>query len=174
MGQHLARTDMARSIPCTMEDCPLCITNPGEGGGAKHQRSGALYCGVCLLCAAEHEEEEHEEIEHGERRPGEKFESLYWGESGFNGYTRTKSHISCIEKWDTNNAFAKHLAQHHPNNIGDMKAFCFRVVRAFKSPLLRQIWEAVKIYENKADIVMSSKSEWHQPAVDWLVVTREI
>ena len=66
------------------------------------------------------------------------------------------------------------MAEHHPNNIGDTKDFRFRVVRTFKSPLLRQIWEAVKIYENKADIVMSSKSEWHQPAVDRLVVTREI
>ena len=39
MKQHLVRTDMGRSIPCTMADCPICLTNPGEGGGAKHQRS---------------------------------------------------------------------------------------------------------------------------------------
>ena len=112
--------------------------------------------------------------EHGERRREKGLESSYWGESGFNGYTRINSHISCIEKGDTNNAFAKHLAEHHPNNIGDTKTFRFKVVRTFKSPLLRQIWEAVKIYGNKADIVMNSKSEWHQPALDRLVVTREI
>ena len=144
MRQHLVRTDMARSVPCTMEDCPLCITNPGEGGGAKHQKSGALYCGTCLLCAEEHEDEEHEEHEegehgeHGERRREKGLKSSYWGESGFNGYNRIISHISCIEKEDTDNAFAKHLAEHHSNNIGDTKAFRFKVVRTFKSPLLKR------------------------------------
>ena len=33
MKQHLVRTDMGRSIPCPDGDCPICLTNPGEGGG---------------------------------------------------------------------------------------------------------------------------------------------
>ena len=40
MKQHLVKTDMGRSVPCPMEDCLLCLTNPGEGGGARHQRAG--------------------------------------------------------------------------------------------------------------------------------------
>ena len=53
MKQHLVRTDMGRSIPCPGDNCPICLTNPGEGGGAKHHRSGALYSGSCLICPAE-------------------------------------------------------------------------------------------------------------------------
>ena len=29
------------------------LTNPGEGGGLRHHRSGALYTGTCLLCPTE-------------------------------------------------------------------------------------------------------------------------
>ena len=52
-------------------------------------------------------------------------------------------------------------------------AFMFKVARTFKSPLMRQIWEAVKIHGSKATIVLNSKSEWMQPAIDRIVVTRE-
>ena len=158
MKQHLVRTDMGRSIPCTMADCPICLTNPGEGGGAKHQRSGALYSGTCLICRAEH---------------GDDFEAIYWGESGDSGYVRIKEHCDCIERRDSNNAFSKHLEEHHPDRMGDMMAFQFKVARTFKSSLMRQIWEAVKIHGSKATIVLNSKAEWMQPAIDRIVVTRE-
>ena len=154
MKQHLVRTDMGRSAPCAMNDCPICLTNPGEGGGAKHHRSGALYSGTCMICKAVH---------------GEEFEALYWGESGDSGYVRTKSHLDSIEKRDINNAFAKHLAENHPERIGDKTAFRFRVARTFR----RQIFEAVRIHGCKANVVMNSKAEWMQPAIDRIVVTRE-
>ena len=51
--------------------------------------------------------------------------------------------------------------------------FKFRVARTFKSSLMRQIWEAVKIHGSKATIVLNSKAEWMQPAIDRIVVTRE-
>ena len=158
MKQHLVRTDMGRSIPCSMGDCPMCLTNPGEGGGAKHHRSGALYSGTCLICRAEH---------------GDDFEAIYWGESGDSGYVRIKEHCDCIERRDGNNAFAKHLEEHHPDRIGDKMAFQFKVARTFRSSLMRQIWEAVKIHGSKATIVLNSKAEWMQPAIDRIVVTRE-
>ena len=52
-------------------------------------------------------------------------------------------------------------------------AFKFRVARTFKSSLMRQIWEAVKIHGSEATIVLNSKAEWMQPAIDRIVVTRE-
>ena len=158
MKQHLVRTDMGRSIPCTMDDCPICLTNPGEGGGAKHHRSGALYSGTCLICQAEH---------------GDDFEAIYWGESGDSGYVRIKEHCECIQRRDAGNAFAKHLEDHHPERMGDTLAFRFKVARTFRSSLMRQIWEAVKIHGSKATIVLNSKAEWMQPAIDRIVVTRE-
>ena len=78
-----------------------------------------------------------------------------------------------IEKKDSTNAFAKHLEIYHPDQVGNKTAFEFRVIKTFKSPLMRQIYEAVKIHSSTADIVLNSKSEWHQPATDRVVVTRE-
>ena len=63
---------------------------------------------------------------------------------------------------------------HHPNRVGDTKAFRFSVARTFRSSLVRQIYEAVKIYGSQADIVLNSKSEWNQPAIDRIIVTREV
>ena len=54
-----------------------------------------------------------------------------------------------------------------------MKAFSFRVLRTFNKPLLRLIWEAVRIHGTDATFIMNSRAEWHQPAVDRVVVTRE-
>ena len=54
------------------------------------------------------------------------------------------------------------------------KAFRFSVARTFRSPLVRQIYEAVKIYGSQADIVLNNKSEWNQPAIDRIIVTREV
>ena len=160
--QQLMKTDMSRSAPCKMNDCLLCLTNPGEGGGAAHQRSGALYSGTCLICKEEH---------------GENFESVYFGESGDSGYVRTSGpsgHGDCIEKNDGNNAFAKHLQIHHPDRVGDKRAFKFSVLRTFRSSLMRQVWEGVLIYKSKASTKLNSRSEWHQPCIDRIVVSREI
>ena len=104
---------------------------------------------------------------------GDDFEAVYWGESGDSGYVRINEHFDCIERQDQNNAFSKHLQEHHPARVGDKMAFMFKVARTFKSPLMRQIWEAVKIHGSKATIVLNSKSEWMQPAIDRIVVTRE-
>ena len=51
-------------------------------------------------------------------------------------------------------------------------AFKFKVARTFRSSL-RQIWEVVKIHGSKATIILNSKAEWMQPAIDRIVVTRE-
>ena len=160
--QQLMKTDMSGSAPCKMNDCLLCLTNPGEGGGSAHQRSGALNSGTCIICKEEH---------------GENFEAVYFGESGDSGYVRTSGpsgHGDSIEKKDDNNAFAKHLQIHHPDRVGDKRAFRFSVLRTFKSSLMRQIWEAVLIYQSKASTKLNSRSEWHQPCIDRIIVTREM
>ena len=158
LKQHLVRTDLSTGVPCPQGDCPICLTNPGQGGGLRHHRSGALYTGSCLVCPAEN---------------GEGFTAVYTGESGDSGYVRTKMHTSSIERRDQGNAFAKHLAEHHPQREGDWRSFRFELARTFRKSLLRQIWEAVEIHGCDATIILNSRSEWHQPVVDRVVVTRE-
>ena len=57
----------------------------------------------------------------------------------------------------------------HPESVFD-----FQVLRTFEKPLERQVAEAVAIQSCKADLVLNSKAEWEQPAVERLVVTREL
>ena len=77
---------------------------------------------------------------------------------------------------DLSNAFAKHLHEDHPEAaaIQVQDAFSFQVLRTFEKPLERQVAEAVAIQSCKADTLLNSKSEWEQPAVERLIVTREL
>ena len=88
---------------------------------------------------------------------------------GLTKYFLKKQYCICFLPF----AFAKHLEDHHQDRMGDKMAFRFKIARTFRSSLMRQIWEAVKIHGSKATIVLNSKAEWMQPAIDRIVVTRE-
>ena len=158
LKRSLVRTDLAAGDPCKQGDCQACISNPGAGGGLLHQRSGALYRGTCMLCAA----------------AGRS--TVYHGESGYNGYTRLDDHGGDIKAGNLSNAFAKHLLEDHPEATGAeiQTAIKFEVLKTFEKPLERQVAEAVAIQNCKADLVLNSKAEWEQPAVERLIVTREL
>ena len=159
LKQQLVKTDLGYDGQCPQGDCLLCLTNPGEEGSLKHHRSGALYSGSCVLCPAEN---------------GNDFTAVYFGETGDSGYTRTSQHRYLIEKKDRTNAFADHLFEHHRDREGDIHAYRFKVVRTFRKSLVRQIWEAVAIHGSDATIVLNSRSEWEQPSVARVVITREL
>jgi hypothetical protein len=132
----------------------MCLTG-GGGGGLRHHRAGALYHGSCKIC-------EHEGLV-----------SEYWGESGDSAYARCLDHKNDIEKKDLKNAFAKHLMLHHPTEEGKPETFQFKLEKTFQKPAPRQVAEAVKIHNSKADLLLNSKAEWEQPSVDRVTVTRE-
>jgi hypothetical protein len=157
MKRQLVRTDLAAGEPCWQGDCPACLSNPGQGGGLRHQRSGALYTGTCRLCPQQG-----------------RGTAVYTGESGFNAYTRLCTHRDDIRRQDQKNAFSKHLREEHPEMEGEEAAFCFDVVRTFTKPMERQVAEAVAIHSCPADTILNSKSEWEQPATERLVVTRDL
>ena len=50
----------------------------------------------------------------------------------------------------------------------------FEVIKTFEKPLERQVAEAVFIHNCKADKLLNSKAEWEQPAIERLIVTREL
>ena len=99
--------------------------------------------------------------------------SEYWGETGRSAHHRFLKHQEEVVKKDEGNAFAKHLAIHHPEAQGDMTVFNIRVVSLFKKPLPRKKTEALKIQTSKADFLMNSKNELKQPAQHRVVRTRE-
>ena len=150
LKQHLVRMDLTG---CFYPDCYLCQS--GEGG-ASHTRSGVHYSGTCNLCA------------------DQNLVARYDGESGRSGYLRTRQHKADIEHGRTSNAFAKHLELYHPDHVGDPTAFKFKSEQVFKKCLERQVTEGINITNSTADILLNSKSEYHQPAVTRVVTTREV
>ena len=95
--------------------------------------------------------------------------SEYWGETGRSAYHRFKKHQEEVVKRDDGNAFAKHLASHHPEAQGDIT----KVMSSYKKPLPRKKTEALKIQTSEADFLLNSKNEFKQPAQYRVVRTRE-
>ena len=104
----------------------------------------------------------------------EGFTAAYTGESGFSAYTRLLDHSKSIRRKEEENAFAKHLAEHHPDRVGEDGHFEFKLEKTFTKAMPRQITEAVKIHNSTASIVLNSRSEWEQPVTDRVVVTRNL
>ena len=150
MKQQLVRLDLTG---CFYPDCYLCQSG---NGGASHTRSGVHYSGVCSLCA------------------DQNIVARYDGESGRSGYLRTKQHKADIEHCRTSNAFAKHLELHHPDHVGDPSVLKFKSEQVFRKCLERQVTEGISISNSTANILLNSKSEYHQPAVTRVTTTREV
>ena len=73
-------------------------------------------------------------------------------------------------------SWAKHLLEDHPEATARevQTAINFEILKTFEKPLERQVAEAVAIQNCKADLVLNSKAEWEQPAVERLIVTRDL
>ena len=154
LKRSVVRSDLGAGKLCPQGNCPLCLSGDGRGGGLHHHRSGAVYKGECKLCG--------------------DVVSSYWGESGDSGYCRTLQHQKAVENKEETNAFAKHLEIHHPTQEGNKGAFKFSLFGVFSQPLVRGVTESVCIHTNDADIPMNSKTEWLQPLVARVVVTRDL
>ena len=118
LGKQLIKADLKAGEKCGRPGCLLDKLSGGKGG--PHNRPSVLYHGVCRLC------EEHEVT------------AEYWGETSRSGYARMRQHEVDVKKKDLGNAFAKHLAIHHPDRQGDITVFNIEVVSSFKKPLPRE------------------------------------
>ena len=85
--------------------------------------------------------------------------SEYEGETGRNGYTRGAEHLSALRLEDEENALWKHCLIAHD---GTKAEFSMTVLKVHRTPMVRQINEAVRIIISKAECILNSKSEWHQ------------
>ena len=153
LKRQLVRPDLKAGEPCGRPNCVLDRVSGGAGG--PHNTPGCVYRGTCKLCGAV------------------IISSKYWGESGFSAYHRCQKHEKEVERRDEGNAFAKHLANFHPDHQGDITAFDIQVMATFKKPLPRKKTEAVKIQSSRADNLLNSKAEHRQPALFRVRMTRE-
>ena len=85
---------------------------------------------------------------------------MYIGETARNLYTRMKEHISNSGE---GSFMAKHLKEVHGGVEGNFEA---RVTKTNKDCLSRQVREGVYIsQQGSRNILMNTKSEWHQPSL---------
>ena len=152
LKRKLTGADLKVGEVCGQPECELCAS--GVKGGC-HRRAGVVYKGTCKLCEQNN------------------VSATYFGESGFSGYYRSQVHKKEIIDKDLENAFAKHLQIHHPEQEGNPNVFNMTVIQTFRKPLPRQTTEAVFIFNNNADIKMNSKTEFRQPAIPRITTTRE-
>ena len=98
--------------------------------------------------------------------------ATYFGETGRNGHTRIKEHVSKFyskkEKIKKDSTFIKHLLNNHQEvNINTVKfedVYDIKVLRAYIKPLTRGVDEGTNIGAHEGEL-LNSKSEWRQPSI---------
>ena len=135
--KHLAKSEPLKIPGCGRDDCFPCTTS----GPGKCEKSGVGYRIRCEAC-----------FQAGKA-------SWYDGETGCNCYTRGKQHTAALRLEDQENALWKHCLVEHG---GEKVNFSMKQTNVFKSCLVRQVNEAVRIEMSTADCVMNSKAEFHQ------------
>ena len=117
---------------CTKDDCPVC-----PGGGKQCHLCNVAYTIKCKPCQ----------------------DSVYFGESHRNLYTRGKEHVGKLVRKDASSFMHRHQVEKHG---GAPAEFEMRVVRGFKDPMSRQVTEAVMIKNHQGQL-LNSKAEFYQP-----------
>ena len=142
-----------------------------NGGSGNCRLDSIVYKGECVTCKTKGPTsmvKKDGTIVKVEREPKT---SIYIGESSRSAYQRGLQHIYALKNPQThrNNAFCKHIIEHHQGDKG--VKFKVDVMRRFKRPLERQLFEGIEIFRTNAEIVMNSKLDHYQPAVGRMVVT---
>ena len=141
-----AKSEPLRNQACGREDCMCCSTgNPG-----RCERNGIGYRISCEGC----------------QRAGVVAE--YEGESGRNAYSRGLEHQQGLRDECEKSALWKQCQLVHG---GNKQSFLMVALNSFKSCLERQINEAVRITSSKAELVLNSKTEFHQAPIRRMVTT---
>ena len=82
----------------------------------------------------------------------------YIGESSRNMYLRGKEHQAALQSMDEESTLWQHCLEHHGGLIQSFRMF---LIRKHRTPLARQIHEAVKIAHCKANLILNRKGEWN-------------
>ena len=135
-----AKPEPLRKSECGRTDCLCCATgNPG-----RCERNSVGYKITCAGCESTGRVAQYE------------------GESGRNAYSRGLEHQNDLRLEVEESPLWKHCQLEHR---GVKQPFFMEALRGFESCLQRQVNEAVRISSTKADLVMNSKSEFHQAPI---------
>jgi hypothetical protein len=132
----LAKAEPLKNQGCGRTNCFPCST-----GGGQCEKNGVAYRIECLTC----------------QLAGKS--TLYEGETARNAFTRGIEHRDALRLEDEENPLWKHCLVEHQ---GVKAEFGMKVLGVHRSPLVRQVNEAVRIIISKAQCIMNSKTEFHQ------------
>jgi hypothetical protein len=148
------KSDPLGSRLCARDNCPICRTEGSKGGC---QGGNIGYQHQCMKCDEDKDDR------------GQGTLALYYGESSKSGYKRGLQHAEGLMKEREDNVMYKHMSIHHE---GEEPNFKMTVTGRFKGCLVRQEDEGTRIRENIAHILMNSRTQWHQPPINRVVVLR--
>ena len=132
-----AKSEPFRRRGCTRDNCLVC--KGGKPGNC--EKNNAAYRIQCNVCKTLHKIVNYE------------------GETGCNSYSRGLEHQEGLRNEHEDNPLWKHCTLEHG---GEKVNFTMTALRGFRSCLKRQVNEAVRIGSSQADILLNSKSEFHQ------------
>ena len=112
-----------------------CILDKQRSSDTMCHKSNVLYEWVCRKC-----------------------QNKYVGETSRNFYTRSLEHLDKASKNKEDSFINNHQKEKHNNDQPD---FCVKVLKSFKDPLSRQVYEGVHI-RNSSAISLNSKLDYYQ------------
>jgi hypothetical protein len=148
--KNICRSNPTGSKECGRMTCGICR---GDKPGRCNVRGAGYRC-KCLECEKE----------------GVK--AYYEGESGGNAHNRYLLHEAAVRRGKVEaSALAKHMQVQHDGMVGK---FTMEVTGTFPGCLERLGDEGIRVRETEeeADIIMNSKTEFHQPPISRVVITR--
>jgi hypothetical protein len=143
-----AKAEPLRKLGCDREDCLPC-RSPGrtKGDCEKNSVTYKITCQTCLL-------------------DGKK--TSYEGETGRNAFTRGVEHQQGLHSKSENSALWKHCVLEPDSQEAE---FIMEIIQCHSTCLSRQVHEAVRILRTDAEIILNSKSEFHQTPLVRVVAT---
>ena len=141
-GSKLCQTVKSEPVgraECNRPLCESCLDPDTRSGGCQRHSTGYKYmCKECLKVGVT---------------------AVYYSESSKSLYCHLLQHRSDITKQKMDNAMAKHCRIQHNGNIVQ---FSVESAGTHQTAMRRQINEAVRIAQSEADLILNSKSEFHQ------------
>ena len=143
-----AKPDPLRKLGCGRVNCLPCSSTGTKKGDC--EKNSVTYKITCLTCL----------------QVGRK--TTYEGETGRNAFTRGQEHQEGLRQKSEKSPLWKHCVNEHSSQEAD---FSMQVIRFHNSCLGRQVHEAVRITRTEAEIILNSKSEFHQAPLVRVVST---
>ena len=97
----------------------------------------------------------------------DKSVAIYVGETARSGCERMTEHLNDAKQKQGDSHILKHWINHHG---GRETKFSFEIIRFFKTPLERQIGEAVRIEKTGANQILNSKSMFNRNGLTRIMV----